>query len=159
MDWESGKKRLTDCIIKYRYFILILLAGVMILLVPVRPEEVEPVFIEEKVQQDLQVQLEEILGEISGVGKVRVLLTEASGKDTIYQMDENRNQSDMDTVIVTNTQREERGLVKQILSPEYRGAIIVCRGGDRADVRLAVVEAVKSVTGLSSNHITVLKMK
>jgi len=36
---------------------------------------------------------------------------------------------------------------------------VVCQGADRAGVRLAVVDAVKSVTGLSSDRITVLKMK
>ena len=88
-----------------------------------------------------------------------MLLTEASGCDTIYQVDENRNQSNLDTVIVTNGQREEIGLIKQIIPPEYRGAVVVCQGADHAAVRLTVVEAVRSVTGLSSDNITVLKMK
>jgi len=159
MDWESGKQRLTGCIVKYRYMILILLAGILILLLPEGAEEPIPVSVQTEIQQDLQTRLEDILGKISGVGKVQVLLTEASGSDTIYQVDENRDQSDLDTVIVMNSQREELGLVKQILPPEYRGAVVVCQGADRAGVRLAVVDAVKSVTGLSSDRITVLKMK
>ena len=106
---------------------------------------------------DLETELAEILGKISGVGKAEVLLTEASGADTIYQTDS--TQSHWDTVTILGTNREEQGLVKQVLPPVYRGAIVVCRGGDNAGVRLKVVEAVKSVTGLSSDCITVLKMK
>jgi len=41
----------------------------------------------------------------------------------------------------------------------YRGAVVVCQGGDNASVRLAVVEAVSNATGLTSDRITVLKMK
>lgn len=156
MDWESGKQRLTGCITKYRYVILILLAGILILTMPEPQEEPAPAAAS---SQDLQTQLTEILGKIYGVGRVEVLLTEATGTDTIYQVDENHNQMNRDTVIVMNSQREEVGLVKQVVPPEYRGAVIVCQGAEQASVRLAVVEAVKSVTGLSSDCITVLKMK
>ena len=45
----------------------------------------------------------------------------------------------------------------RILYPTYRGALVVCQGGDRADVRLAVIEAVSVLTGLSSDRITVAK--
>ena len=41
--------------------------------------------------------------------------------------------------------------------PTYRGALIVCEGGDRAEVRLAVTEAVAALTGLSADRITVAK--
>ena len=108
---------------------------------------------------DLQKKLSTILSQISGVGKVEILLTEAIGSDTIYQMDTRQNLGDADTVIVMDRNREETGLVKQILPPVYRGAVVVCQGADSASVRLSVVDAVKSVTGLSSDCITVLKMK
>ena len=108
---------------------------------------------------DLEQKLTEILSKIDGVGKAEVLLTEANGSNTIYQTDAGQNYSNLDTVIITDGNREEKGLVKQVLPPEYRGALIVCQGADSAGVRLSVVEAVKSVTGLSSDCITVLKMK
>jgi stage III sporulation protein AG len=105
------------------------------------------------------MQLAAILGQISGVGRVEVLLTEAAGADTVYQVDTRQNQANADTVIITDRNREETGLVKQIFPPVYRGAVVVCQGADSAGVRLNVVDAVKSVTGLSSDCITVLKMK
>lgn len=160
MDWESGKRKLTDYLTKYRYFLLVLLAGVALLLLPEQPQTpAQPQTAETEPGKDLQQQLEEILEKMAGVGKVKVLLTEASGSNTIYQVDENRNQTNLDTVVVMNSQREETGLVKQVIPPQYLGAVIVCQGADRAGVRLAVVEAVKSVTGLSSDCIAVLKMK
>ena len=55
--------------------------------------------------------------------------------------------------------RKQTGLVQQVNPPTYLGAVIVCQGADSASVRLAIVEAVGSVTGLSTDKITVLKMK
>lgn len=159
MDWESGKRKLTGYLTKYRYFMMILLAGITILLLPSGAEEAPAPPAAAQTPADLQKQLEEILKEISGAGKVRLLLTEEAGSENIYQTDESAEQSHLDTVIVMNSQREEQGLVRQVIAPRYRGAVVVCQGGDRPEVRLAVVNAVKSVTGLSSDRITVLKMK
>lgn len=159
MDQESGKQ-LIGYIKKYPYIFLVALVGVFLMLVPQKQEEPQMQAVsysEMPAAPDLETELAEILGKISGVGKAEVLLTEASGADTIYQTDS--TQSHWDTVTILGTNREEQGLVKQVLPPVYRGAIVVCRGGDNAGVRLKVVEAVKSVTGLSSDCITVLKMK
>ena len=160
MDLESGKQQFIGIVKKYQYVLVVVLLGVVLMLIPQGPREVQTVIEkEETVAPDLEQQLSEILSQISGVGKAEVLLTEAVGRDTVYQVDTRQNQGNADTVIITDQNREETGLVKQILAPVYRGAVIVCQGADRAGVRLAVVDAVKSVTGLSSDCITVLKMK
>ena len=99
------------------------------------------------------------MSQISGVGKTEVLLTEFSGSETIYQSDSGYNLSGNDTVILTDSSRSQYGLVRQILSPVYKGAVVVCKGADSASVRLAVVDAVMRATGLSSDCISVLKMK
>ena len=160
MDLETGKQQFITFVKKYQYVLLVVLVGVVLMLIPQRPRESQTVTqTEEVVEADLQMQLAAILGQISGVGKVEVLLTEAAGADTVYQVDTRQNQSNADTVIITDRNREETGLVKQIFPPVYRGAVVVCQGADSAGVRLNVVDAVKSVTGLSSDCITVLKMK
>lgn len=160
MDLESGKQQFIGIVKKYQYVLVVVLLGVVLMLIPQGPREVQTVIEKEKiVAPDLEQQLSAILSQISGVGKAEVLLTEAVGRDTVYQVDTRQNQGNADTVIITDQNREETGLVKQILAPVYRGAVIVCQGADRAGVRLAVVDAVKSVTGLSSDCITVLKMK
>lgn len=160
MDMESGKQGFIAACRKYQYVMLVVLLGVFLMLIPQREEKTpETAQQQENPAQDLEGELEAILSRISGVGNASVLLTEDSGTDTIYQTDTGQNQSRQDTVIVTDRERDETGLVKQVLPPVYRGALVVCQGGDRPDVRLAVVDAVKSVTGLSSDCIIVLKMK
>ena len=160
MDMESGKQQLIASVKKYQYVFIVVLIGVFLMVFPQKREEAQenPAMTERNVF-DLEMELANILSLISGVGKAEVLLTEASGSDIIYQTDAGQNQNRMDTVIITDGNRVESGLIKQVLPPVYRGAIVVCQGADNATVRLSVVEAVKSVTGLSSNCITVLKMK
>jgi stage III sporulation protein AG len=160
MDIASGKRQLLDYIAKYRYFAVLLVIGMMIMLFPEKtPEPTENMTTEITVQVDLEEKLCDILSQISGVGKVEVLLTEEYGSETVFQTDSSLNTSNHDTVILTDSSRGQSGLVKQVIPPAYKGAVVVCKGADSASVRLAVVEAVMSATGLSSDCITVLKMK
>ena len=160
MDMESEKQQLIGFVKKYQYVLLVVLIGIFLMLLPQKTEVLPSDIPDEKTSApDLEQELSEILSKISGVGKAEVLLTEASGSTILYQMDTSQNQSNLDTVIVMDENRQETGLVQQMLSPVYRGAIIVCQGADSAAVRLSVVDAVRHVTGLSSDCITVLKMK
>lgn len=149
---------------KYKYVALVLLLGVFLMMLPGSKEEDEPVN-EPQQQYDLSSELENILSNIDGVGRVDVLLTQSKGAETIYQTDEDRDISSdsesirTETVIISGTDRGEYGLVRQENPPGYRGALIVCEGADRPSVRLAVVEAVASITGIPTDRITVLKMK
>ena len=146
---------------RYRYGILILLVGIGLMLLPAREaghtESVAP----EEARETLSDSLEQILGQIAGVGKVRVMLTQSAGEITVYQKhtDHSGDSIREDTVLISGQTREEAGLVRQIIPPKYQGALVVCQGADQASVRLEIVEAVCAVTGLTSDKITVLKMK
>ena len=168
MDWVTNKRTVLDFLKKYRLAIIVLLAGILLLVFPNGEKQEEksmPVSTEESLQESLQDSLEEILSQISGAGKVSVLLTQAAGKETIYQIDENTSaenggsSSHRQTVLISGTGREENGLIRQVKEPTYLGAVIVCQGADNAAVRLAVVEAVRRATGLTTDRISVLKMK
>ena len=153
-------RRFTDFLGKYRYVVLILLAGILLMLLPSGSSgEQQQENREEAVsqEQDIAKELTEILGLIQGVGKVQVMLTVEEGEMTVYQYDENA--SGVDTVIITDGDRTQAGLVQQVIPQKYRGAVVVCQGADSAAVRLSVIEAVSKVTGLGTDRITVLKMK
>lgn len=152
---------------KYRYVLLIFLVGVCLMLLPAgEKNEKEPEAIRQAIaEESLESRLAAILSQMEGVGKTQVLLTIAAGEQTLYVQDENQSTGSdsgtyrSETILVTGTDREEGGLVRQVLPPTYQGAIVVCQGGGSAAVRLAVVEAVSKATGLSADKITVLKMK
>ena len=161
MDWIAYKGKAREWLKKYRYVLIVLLAGIVLMLLPAREEEPAAQPVPSQPETALQESLTEILSMVSGAGEVRVLLTEAAGEETVYQQDEDSDDSGLrrETVLVSDTNREKTGLVRRVNGPEYLGAVIVCQGADSAAVRLAIVEAVKSATGLSSDRISVLKMK
>lgn len=165
MDWVALRQKSVELIGKYRYVLLIFLVGVGLMLIPVSKDSTpqqtqvtEPVKVVTSVSEDL----EQILSQVKGAGKVRVMLTVEEGEHTLYQTDVSQNGTESlreDTVIVTDENRAQNGLIQQVNPATYRGAIVVCQGADSPSVRLAIVEAVSRVTGLDSSRISVLKMK
>ena len=153
---------------RYKYAALAALVGVGLLLIPAgkggdtqrkTPEAVQ--------NRELQQQMEEILSVMSGVGDVKVLLTvDSDGERRLAQTTELSYSGEVtapedysrrsETVLVDGDSGEE-AVVVRTLYPTYRGALVVCTGGDRAEVRLAVTEAVAALTGLTSDQITVAK--
>ena len=167
MDWMSIKGKVTAFLGKYRYAALIVIVGIVLMLIPTgnaeKTESPEEVPISQK-QTDMGEELAKILSQIDGAGKVEVMLTVAEGEVTVYQFDEHITSGEngsiqKDTVIITNADRSQAGLIQQTNPPKYRGAIVVCQGADSAVVRLNIIQAVSGVTGLGADKICVLKMK
>lgn len=158
--------KITGFVSKYRYVILVLVIGIALMLIPFGSKKSEtavtPAISNE--EPDITDQLTKILSQIDGAGKVSVMLTVKTGQSSVYQNDEDITSGEsgsirQDTVIITDENRVQSGLVQHVLAPEYRGAIVVCEGADKPEVRLHIIEAVARVTGLGTDKISVLKMK
>lgn len=161
-------RKFMDGIKKYRYVILVLVIGIVLMLLPDGQETVvqeakntDPI----DTQTSVSEQLEQVLSQIEGVGKVQVMLALSAGEETVYQTDTEESASgesssiQVETVLITDSEKNQTGLIRQINPERYMGAIIVCQGADDASVRLAVMQAVANVTGLGTDKISVLKMK
>lgn len=167
MDWAMISQNAAVYLKKYAYVMIVLLLGLFLMLIPGKKDtESTPAPIEAvPIQTSLSDSLEEILSHVQGAGKVKVLLTVSSGPETVYQVNEEIPSGESsgayrkETVLVTDSERNQSGLALRQLEPEYRGAIILCQGADSASVRLSIVDAVSKVTGLPSHCISVLKMK
>ena len=161
MDELAPKQRINAIFGKYKYPILVLLVGLGLMLLPGGGEaEPAPAPVQAAPAVRLEQRLEELLSRIEGAGQVRVLLTEEVGPETVYQTDiqsDDASRSE-DTVLVEDSERNETGLVRRTLEPRYRGAVILCQGADAAQVKLAIVEAVRCVTGLGADQISVQKL-
>lgn len=156
---------------RWKYPVLVLLLGVILLLLPQKQERTEPKNSTEPQEvfsgMDVQEQeLETLLSQIDGAGKVRVMLSLEAGEETRYQTD-TREQTDgaergsfEESVVLYSTGSGAQGsLVRQRAAPSYRGAIILCQGADDPTVRYSLIQAVASITGLRTDRITVVKMK
>ena len=168
MDINLKENKLIKMAKKYKYSILIVLVGLLLMAIPGKDQKstnsanagYTPVA-EEKIEE----RLSGILSMVSGAGRVEVVLTPAAGEEVIYQTDQDSTDADSsnhiksNTVTVTDSGRNESGLIRQINPERYQGAIILCQGADDPAICLAIVDAVSKATGLGANKISVLKMK
>jgi stage III sporulation protein AG len=169
LDWLKENRKLTNWISKYKYPTIVLLVGLVFLLIPGKTESAVDTPYETQPSSSAPItatqELEQILAMIHGAGEVKVMLSVSQGEETIYQsdpqsIDEHTGLVEKNsTVIITDANRQEAGLVRQRNPQTYLGAIIVCQGGDDPSVCLAIVQAVSDVTGLGADQISVLKMK
>lgn len=168
MEIKALQSKVQSLFQKYKYAFIIFLVGILFMIVPgnlLGSEDRGEV--QEVVEQGSSVQqeLEEILSYIKGAGTVRVMLKELSGEETIYEVNEDISLSDsssdtkIDVITITDQNRNEHGLIKQVNPPKYQGAVILCQGGDDPSVKLAITDAVSKITGLGADKIAVLKMK
>ena len=166
MDRLALRKKVSVFFEKYKYVLLVIVLGLALMLWPTKNADA-PIIqtVPQPVQQlSITEELSAILAQIRGVGRVKVMLTEQSGSQTHYQTDTSGAQNvdstthDSRTVVISSGGTES-GLVTSVSPPVYLGAIVVCQGADDPIVRLAVSQAVSSVTGITTDRISVLKMK
>ena len=169
MDLTTIRTKSMDYIKKYRYVLIVLAVGLLLMILPVSSDREPDISntVQEEIYDEPSIheKLSDILSKLDGAGKVEVLLTVASGEETLFQTDSNISVTDnssttqIDTVTVTDGDRNQTGLIRQINPPTYLGAVILCQGADSAAVRLAIVDAVSKATALGANQISVLTMK
>lgn len=163
LNWMEKAKQILG---KYRYVLLIFVIGLVLMLLPGKQTQTQNPTATQPQQDnvDIRQELSDILSKIQGAGRVEVMLTVYSGEEVLYQYDEDIASGEngtvrRETVIITDADRAQNGLIRQVMSPVYQGAIIVCDGADSATVRLSIMEAVSKATGLGTDRISVLKMK
>lgn len=121
--------------------------------------------------------LANILSNIEGVGKVKVLLTYSQTSTSIPLYNENLRESNTTetdssggsrTVAESDSEKEviykedssgnREPVTQSVISPQIEGAIITAEGADNAEVKSAIVQAVEAATGLATHKIQVFKM-
>lgn len=170
---EDGKRlNLLTAFGRYKYVLLVAALGAVLLLWPWQESEMETSGTAQVADgvssvQKLEKEMEEILSKMSGVGRVDVLLTLESGGELVLATDSTlrysgspQNPDDYDRSSETVTVSGGNGsevVVTQERSAKYRGALVVCDGGDNDAVRLRIVEAVCALTGLGADRVAVVR--
>lgn len=163
-----GMKNLPEFLKRNKYVLIMVAAGILLLLLPVKKDKVEEQEagvsgVEEDFSVEaLEARLGEILSRIDGAGEVAVMLTVRSGTQRILAMDrdftqdgDQRRQKE-ETVILSTDNGDQAVLIGQDY-PVFQGALAVCHGGDDPEVCLKLTRALSALTGLSSGRVTVCK--
>ena len=146
--------------------------------VPQTEEKNEVVQVNSEITPDeSEKKLANILSNIQGVGKVKVLLTYSETSTYVPVYNENSklsNTTETDssggsrTIAEIDSQKEiiykedssgnKEPVTKSIISPKIEGAIITAEGADNAEVKTNIIQAVEAATGLATHKIQVFKM-
>ncbi len=148
---------------KNKFIAAALLLGIVMLLIPTGSESpkekakssglAEPPF--SLAEQERR--MAEVLSKISGAGRVEVILTLKNGVERELAEDRTGSDSQVKHVMVQSGSGTDTVTVRYNY-PVYQGALIVCQGAGSSGVRLQITEAVRALTGLTSDKITVTKM-
>ncbi len=152
----------------YKYVILAVLLGVLLLLLPDgKAESAEKTtHIADFDRASVQREMEDILSAIDGAGRLRLMLTVRGGGElelaqdralTQKQSDSADEVSDKTETVVLGSGSGAEVVVTRSRYPEYVGALVVCEGGGSAAVRLEITQALCALTGLPSDRISVIK--
>ena len=160
-----GKVRWSELWKKYKFVLLVVLVGIILMLLPVSSQTKETEENKSQIPQEsfdlaaMEQRMEEVLGKIDGVGKLRLMLTLQSGTRLTLAEDTQRDQdrTQRETVTLNRGSGNQEIVITNRFYPVYQGAVVLCQGADSSAVRLAITETVQALTGLPSDRIRVAK--
>lgn len=124
----------------------------------------------------LEEQLEGILSEMAGVGRVKVMITLKSSEELVVEKDEpvtrsNTNENDSaggsrivtqvdsaEATVYRTTGNESEPYVVKTLSPQVEGVVVVAQGAGSGTVNQNITEMVQALFGVEAHKVKVVKM-
>lgn len=115
----------------------------------------------ENYESRMEQKLEELLGNVEGVGEVRVMLTfEGTGekqveKDKTITADE----SSEETVYEEYGSSERTPYVTSETNPKVEGVLVIAQGGGNSRIKQEILEAAQALFGIEAHKIKIMKME
>ena len=174
---KNWQNRMSFLWARYKYFLAVIAVGVLLLLsatVPARePAKEEGTQTEAAFDlQTFQQSVADSLAQIEGAGRVEVLLSLEAGVESGYDSaviqssqsargsSDSTSETDQSTMsILSDGSYGETPVLIKSKYPTFRGAVILCEGADSDTVRLQIVQAVSALCGISSDHISIAKLR
>ena len=159
---------------KNKYIIAIILLGLLLVAIPGGADKNQSA--EQRINiefslEDFERQIEKALTSSLGVGRAEVILSLDSSAESVWAKEARQSRKEQDggevrendsdtkpSIMSEGSGKETPILIKEIY-PEFRGAVIICDGADDISVRADVIASVSALTGLTSDKISVIKMK
>lgn len=192
----KGKQKLRELVEKVGLarLVLIVLAGILLLVLSlptgqladvkeVKEENAEEITEElalnamQQYAKNQEKKTEEILSEVEGIGKVKVMLTLATSEEKITLQDSNvsddnsdetdqaggtrkteKHESSQESVLV-QSEGEESPYVVQLHSPDIEGVVVVAQGVNSSKKETEIIEAIQALFPIEPHKIKVMKME
>ena len=172
-DFSDKSKTIAETLKKYKYILIVLAAGIIILIMPWGDGGQSESLITQELKipefslEEQEKRLEEALSQMDGAGQVRVMLTLKSDIEQKIAYDEDTNlkteadgfyetDSKIEVVSLQNGSGKQSPITVKYIYPCYQGALVVTQSAS-PEVKLQLVNAVAALTGLTTDKITVVK--
>jgi len=163
--WPQVPEKVQKLWERYKYALLVVLAGVVLLLWPSGESQRPQTAADSQTQtlgfdvEEMERKLEQALSKIQGAGEVTVVLTLKGGERQVLAQDVHTDGDEREhsTVIVSQGSGVQQAVPLQQLYPQYQGALVICTGGDDPAVRLELLTAMRALTGLGGDKISICK--
>ena len=119
---------------------------------------------EDASEADMQSKLENILSNMQGVGKVKVLITYSESSEVVAMYNENSQTSQIEEkdsgggtrtttqndvqkdVIYKEENGEKMPITQKVVSPKIEGAIVIAEGANDVNVKNNIIQAMEAAT-------------
>lgn len=123
--------------------------------------------IADEYSQKKQAELEALLSQISGVGKVKVMLNVVCSQEYVYAIFESEKSSTSPDsteseysyeYFTYKEQNDDAPLMTKVLTPQIGSCVIACQGASSSVVREQVYMAASKALGIEVSHIYVAEL-
>lgn len=168
---EKFKEIMNDPASKRKLFISIVLVGVIIVIASStlfpsgEKQQAGDTKTDYTVYTDnLEEKLTDTISSISGVGSCKVMITLYKSSENVYAKNndskvDSDSKSESEEYVIYDGDNGESPILINEYFPNVQGVAVVCSGGDNPVVKEKVIETVSSLFSISSNRISVSKIK
>ncbi len=176
----SELKKITEKIgqiMHTKTLVIIFIVGIVLLILPTETGQRESEKGKDDItshtyKSELEAELEHILSDVKGVGKVRVMITFSDSGKTFYVADEQtegktetsektEKQKSDDTryVLKNDAGGGQSPLISRESTPEVSGVLVIAPGAKDAKIKNDIIGAVRAVLGVKAHRVEVLEKK
>lgn len=124
-------------------------------LLPAKPSESPAASVSQAsaYREQLEAQLQDLIGQIDGAGATTVMVTLETGEETVYATDTQSGQTQsQETHVLLD---DGTALAQTVYYPQVCGVAVVCDGGGDVRVAARITELVRALLDISSTRICV----
>lgn len=124
-------------------------------LLPAKPAEIPTASASQAsaYREQLEAQLQDLIGQIDGAGATIVMVTLETGEETVYATDTQSGQTQsQETHVLLD---DGTALAQTVYYPQVCGVAVVCDGGGDVRVAARITELVRALLDISSTRICV----
>ena len=106
----------------------------------------------------LEEKLNRIICSITGEDEVEIMITTVNSYEKVYakETEENGDKKGEEYVIIKNSSQSQSAVMLKEIEPEIKGAVVVTDKADNGIIKEQIINAVKTVLGISSNKVSVV---